>query len=154
MSVQLFLTARFSIPLISSNDLYTNCSFEIWPQIWYNTGVNNSDLLNGRGGWLFMCGTFLWAEGGHKVIQSKGAYVRSFIGNCPILLVYPIWAVVSLKLPAISLPIFSGRENLNCLQKVRDVSKVCDILGLLQYPSFVRANTVSESHYARTMSKA
>ena len=24
---------------------------------------------------------------------------------------------------------------MNCLQKVRDVSSVCDILGLLQYPS-------------------
>ena len=51
---------------------------------------------------------------------------------------------MSLKLPTISLPIFSGREILNYLQKVRDVSKVCDILGLLQYPSFARANTVSE----------
>ena len=78
--------------------------------------------------------------------------MRSFVGNCPILLVYPIWAVVSLKLPAISLPIFSVRENLNCLQKVRDVPVICGILGLLQYPSFAQANTVSESHYARTMS--
>ena len=51
---------------------------------------------------------------------------------------------MSLKLPAISLPIFSGREILNCLQKVRDVPVVCGILGLLQYPSFARANTVSE----------
>jgi len=38
--------------------------------------MNNSDLLNGRGGWLFMYGTFLRAEGGHKVIQSKRTYVR------------------------------------------------------------------------------
>ena len=41
---------------------------------------------------------------------------------------------------------------MNCLQKVRDVPVICGILGLLQYPSFARANTVSESHYARTMS--
>ena len=74
--------------------------------------------------------------------------MRSFIGNCPILLVYPIWAVVSLKLPAISLPIFSGRKI--CLQNVRDVPVICGILGSLQYPSFAQANTVSESHYART----
>jgi hypothetical protein len=39
--------------------LSTICSFEFWYQIWYNMGVNNSDLLNGHGGWLFMCGTFL-----------------------------------------------------------------------------------------------
>ena len=76
--------------------------------------------------------------------------MRSFIGNRPILLVYPIWAVVSLKLPAISLPIFSGKEI--CLQIVRDISSAYAILELLQYPSFARANTVSESHYARTMS--
>ena len=76
--------------------------------------------------------------------------MRSFIGNCPILLVYPIWAVVSLKLPAISLPIFRGREI--CLQIVRDISGACAILESLQYPSFAQANTVSESHYARTMS--
>ena len=73
-------------------------------------------------------------------------------GICPILLVYPIWAVVSLKLPAISLPIFSGKEI--CLQIVRDISGACAILESLQYPSFARANTVSESHYARTMSMA
>ena len=59
---------------------------------------------------------------------------------------------MSLKLPAISLPIFSGKEI--CLQNVRDISGACAILEVAQYPSFARANTVSESHYARTMSKA
>ena len=59
---------------------------------------------------------------------------------------------MSLELPAIILPIFSGREILDCLQNVRDTPDICGILGLLQYPSFAQANTVSESHYARTMS--
>ena len=56
---------------------------------------------------------------------------------------------MSLNLPAMSLPIFSGRKN--CLQNVRDIPDACAILESLQYPSFARANTVSESHYARTM---
>ena len=41
---------------------------------------------------------------------------------------------MSLKLPAISLPVFRGRE-LICLQNVRDISGTCDILEPLQYPS-------------------
>ena len=49
---------------------------------------------------------------------------------------------MSLKLPAISLPIFSGKEI--CLQNIRDIYGTCAILKLLQYPSFARANTVSE----------
>ena len=59
---------------------------------------------------------------------------------------------MSLKLPAISLPIFSGKEI--CLQIVRDISGACAILELLQYPSFARANTVSESHNAQAMPMA
>lgn len=36
--------------------MLTISSFENYFKLWYNTAVNNSDLLVGRSGWLFMCG--------------------------------------------------------------------------------------------------
>ena len=48
--------ALFGSVILNEYIMFSLCSLVFDIALWYNTLVNNSDLLVGRSGWLFMCG--------------------------------------------------------------------------------------------------